>query len=224
MGKLFLFILALFAVTIASAYTWFPLFVVIGSMEALVVLLWATIGIFNVIVYDMMKYRNYTIFKGFHNIIGRFFVPILYLNKSKTVEKQFVFSESCRYDSDEITCTHKLFGISFGWHHKNSARFGWKYNELSGRIIPSAYIYKNGVRYIYECFEEVNIGQIYTYKITTTDYNKISFTITRNLDNKIIGTYDVELSELPRWGYKLYPYFGGDPKAPHKVKIKEVYF
>jgi c-di-AMP phosphodiesterase-like protein len=224
MGRIFLFILALALVTVASVFIWFPLFIVIGGTEALAILLWGTIGVYNAMVYDTMKYRNYIIPKNFHTIIARIPMPVIYFNKTKNVSKQFVFSDSCRYNSDDISCVNKLYGISFGLHHKNSVRFGWNYNELSGRMVLYAYIYKNGVRYIYKLSDEINIGQLYTYDILISNYNKITFVITRNIDNKTMGIQDIAFDNLPRWGYKLYPYFGGDSKAPHKIKIKEIYF
>jgi hypothetical protein len=54
--------------------------------------------------------------------------------------------------------------------------------------------------------------------------NKVIFTLTRNFDYKILGTQEIIFDKLPKWGYKLYPYFGGEPTAPHKMKIKEVYY
>jgi len=227
MTKIFLFLIALLGLTVISFFIYIPIFYFLFGIQLLAIALWFLIGCYNVIVRDSIGYRNYTILKGFHGIIGRFFIPIFYFNTEKYIRKQFVFNENCRYNSNEITCINKLFGISFGWHHKNSIRFGWKYDSTDDKIHIFSYVYKNGQYITPREIAIVNIGQLYTFKLkyVSNSINVfISLTIYCNHTDEIIGTDVVLYPKLiPRWGYKLYPYFGGTFKAPHTIKIKEVY-
>jgi hypothetical protein len=108
------------------------------------------------------------------------------------------------------TDINKLYGISdCGTSHQaNSARFGWVWNN--NRLEIWAYIYADGQRQ-FHFVDSVTLNKFYQYEIAFTDSSYIF---------KVNNTV-----ELPRScksaadGYKLYPYFGGDEAAPHKVTI-----
>ena len=71
---------------------------------------------------------------------------------------QFRFDKNCIYQVDEKNdFTNKLFGWSYGMHHKNSIRVGWRPAfdaETSKKIDLFFYSYNNGIRKI-EYFHSV---------------------------------------------------------------------
>lgn len=126
-----------------------------------------------------------------------------------------------RFDSSAVYTTlqaenqgdiNKLFGVSDcnSSHQVNSARFGWRWYNLRLEIL--AYVYINGTRK-WEYITSVQINSVHNYEILVTDSSYVF-----NVDTSSIA--------LPRGcagkldGYKLYPYFGGDEKAPHTITIE----
>lgn len=158
-----------------------------------------------------MKLKTYKIKKGNH--FSKWF-PCLF-NKTK-LEFQVSFDESAEYhfDDEDQHDINKLYGFSdCNWHHhKNSARIGWRWDEETNQVELLAYCYVNGKRIftpitkveIYkwvDCSIEIKNGA-YVFKIG----DKQAFVL-RNCNRK-------------RWlCYKLYPYFGGNKKSPHEIKI-----
>lgn len=128
------------------------------------------------------------------------------------------FDESCRYDlrNDDQFDTNKLVGIGYLWHHhKDSARFGWRYSNDKGKIEIMAYCYVNGERII-DHLADAFINERYTVRIDVvkTGYwlsvygpGYISEKFYRHTHNK-------------RLQYRLGPYFGGQATAPHEMKIQ----
>ena len=235
MNRLIVFVLLLWGLTIGAFYVCNPVFWILFIAQLICVASLFVVGIFNVIVYDIMKYRIYILHKGWYSIWLRWFVPLIYIKKQKIIKKQFVFDDNCRYDSNKIGGINKLFGISFGWHHRNSIRFGWRYNYLNDKIDIYTYIYRDGERLMPVGICCVKPNRLYTYCLKY-EFNPLdnfsirySFEVICNAgdsdfdkDNEfIISITDKTL--IPRWGYKLHPYFGGSKPAPHTMKIKEVY-
>ena len=128
-------------------------------------------------------------------------------------EFTFQFLQSCRYDlgtQDQLD-TNKLFGVSsLSGVHKNSARFGWRYNLDTEKIDLFSYLYLNGERrnhYI----DSVNINQ------------KVKLTIHWTKE-RVYFLFNDDLREY----YKLNLgnivlvnglYFGGNRTAPHDIEI-----
>lgn len=126
-----------------------------------------------------------------------------------------------RFDSTAIYQTvsainqydiNKLYGFSDNNsdHHQSSARFGWRWSEGALRLF--AYAYSEGV--------------LHTKEITT-----LAIGAEANCSIRVQGNY-YEFSvndmvvQLPRSGmnprargYQLYPYFGGDERAPHDIQV-----
>jgi len=126
-----------------------------------------------------------------------------------------------KFDSSAIYTTqdpknqgdiNKLFGLSDcnDFHHKNSARFGWRWYDK--KLELWAYGYHDGNRE-YQLIDTVALYQNYTASIEFKD-QQYQFIF----EDKII--------KLPRscdsvaTGYKLYPYFGGEETAPHDITIE----
>lgn len=126
------------------------------------------------------------------------------------------FDASARYDlsNDNQHDINKLMGFSEAnqHHQEGSIRFGWRYLKDDDRIEILAYAYKNGQRF-YERIAEVEIGEslIYRIELRPSSYylevDGVSMVIDRGVKQQK-GLY-----------YMLYPYFGGDEKAPHDIHI-----
>lgn len=109
----------------------------------------------------------------------------------------FKFDESAKYSTtgEDGDDWNKLGGFSRGWHHQNSVRIGWRWNDAMGKVELCTYRYINGTRK-FEKLGYASIGETEFFTVQIHD------------------------GKLPSWGYKLHPYFGGNEKAPHEIKIR----
>jgi hypothetical protein len=106
---------------------------------------------------------------------------------------------------------NKLYGFSDcnSMHQNNSARFGWRWYQNKLEIF--AYTYKNKKREV-KLIQAIELNKEYVFELEAAN-NKYVF----KLEDKVI--------EMPRGcsgnylKYKLFPYFGGDEVAPHKIRI-----
>jgi hypothetical protein len=164
----------------------------------------------------------FTIKKGKHYSNNLFHKICNLLNFNKSVSYLVKFDESCTYSlpKEDQGDINKLFGTSIGLHHKNSVRFGWCW--LNNKLKLYAYWYDNGVRKSKE--------------IQNIEINKKYFLTIENLDTQwkfvVIGFTDDSKKELIveksktkiNFGYRLWPYFGGNQVAPHQVNIELIDF
>jgi hypothetical protein len=128
------------------------------------------------------------------------------------------FTETCRYDlgnTDQYDI-NKLIGIGYlPGHHKDSARFGWRYWADRNQIELWAYCYVNGQREIKQiCFCE--IGKIYRIQLRLLRGAYFFICLAENFNE----TVDVPFTHSKKLGYRLGTYFGGNQKAPHEIKIQ----
>jgi len=112
---------------------------------------------------------------------------------------------------------NKLFGVSDGGLHiRNSARVGWRW--LDGNLELLAFTHLNG-QFHFEKIRNVEIGKEYQCEISLGESYLFS----------CAGGGEVKSVEMERWEpatgsrYYLWPYFGGDEKAPHDIFIKIKY-
>ncbi len=147
-----------------------------------------------------------TIRQGCHSVIA---LPSIVTDNDVTYRIQF--TESCRYNiGSEQYDINKLFGIGYApHHHKNSVRFGWRYDLKSDMIEILAYWYLNGIRY-WHPLNFVAIGANNHYQITR-------FADRHDLSLKF-ETFSVPVRNRGI-GYLLRPYFGGNMPAPHDITI-----
>ena len=160
---------------------------------------------------DENGFKKYTIRKGWHRSGFRF---------RRTSRNHFyfkvIFDESAKYKSknpENQLDVNKLWGISDcgNYHMKSSIRFGWRWKE------------GEGVEILWFKHQE---GEFYFGKIKTVPINKeITFELDICEDYYVLTvdkiskyTQRICLGDYTR--YKLYPYFGGDEVAPHKITIK----
>lgn len=130
------------------------------------------------------------------------------------------FTDSCRYDlgNDDQFDTNKLIGIGYlPGHHKDSARFGWRYNTVQGQIEIMAYCYVRGQRVIESiCFIEIGKEYHITLDVLANNY---CFRV-YNSAGKQHGMRMIERYHNKHFKYRLGAFFGGNRPAPHKITIE----
>ena len=154
---------------------------------------------------------EHTIKKGRH--YGWHFFKIFF-TKNSILKYDVTFTPSCLYsfgDVDDFD-VNKLFGRSFGMHHQDSVRFGWRPDK--NKIAIFSYTYTNGKRDMNQLFT-CDIGKKYTMSMDC----KENLAILEIVYNQSKIRYAVDVLSKKKWGYKLYPYFGGNKTAPQDVNI-----
>lgn len=131
------------------------------------------------------------------------------------------FTDSCRYDlgNEDQFDTNKLVGIGYlPGHHKDSARFGWRYWTDRKEIELTAYCYVNGRRVIqHVCFCEIGKEYRLRLQVLATCYY---FDVYEAGEMKSAGIVTIERGHSKCFKYRLGVYFGGNRKAPHEMKIE----
>lgn len=159
----------------------------------------------------------FTIRKGRH--YARPFRFALWWNR-KVFARKVVFANNCKYGlpNDDQLDTNKLFGIGYipGFHHKDSARFGWRYLPGSGQMEVVAYCYDRGKRII-ESVASVTVGQVYQLTLNIMQ-NEYLFTVV-DPGGTIVGQTIIAKQHNKKLQYGLWPYFGGNQTAPHYMTI-----
>ena len=174
----------------------------------------------NIIMLTSIMSKLYTIPHASHSS-GFHFKP--HIGK-RFLQYDVSFDKSSIYqfiDGDQYDI-NKLFGLSYGMHHTNSVRFGWRsFGVYSSKIEILAYCYVDGERVKEEqdnlFIAMVDLNKDYTYRINV---GESSYLLTVFEDGNHIGSKNIMHRNLPFWGYQLYPYFGGNKKAPHDIGIQ----
>ncbi|MBA9078681.1 MULTISPECIES: hypothetical protein [Rufibacter] len=154
---------------------------------------------------------NYVIESGDHETTN----PLRTLKQSKLVF-EVKFDSTAIYKTKNPTNQadiNKLYGMSDcgSFHHTNSARFGWRWYK--DRLELMAYSYADG-KNTSTFITAIDLNKWYSCELSLSD-SKYTF--------KVDGKKAVEHSRSCTGegnGYQLYPYFGGDETAPHKINIK----
>ena len=82
------------------------------------------------------------IYRGMHYSLSFLnFKPVI--NKKHYYFRYNVkFYPSCRYNiGEDQSDINKLFGLSFGFHHNQSERIGWRYDRITDKIELLLYTY-----------------------------------------------------------------------------------
>lgn len=162
---------------------------------------------------DAEGFTIYTIEKGNH--ASNVSLPVS-INKTS-------FKFKVKFDSSAIYQTadtanqadiNKLYGFiedSLGNPHVNSARVGWRWYKNQLQLL--AYVYNNSV-----IENETIIQAVELNKETTCEINLLNSMYEFRVDtsNVYVRRYSKSATFA---GNKLYPYFGGDEVAPHKILI-----
>lgn len=133
------------------------------------------------------------------------------------------FTDSCRYGlgNEDQFDTNKLVGIGYlPSHHKDSARFGWRYWTDRKEIELTAYCYVNGRRVI----QHVGFAKIdqwcRIHLTVATYYYHFNMEVMNNGMYEPGGDIIIDHNNQKRLQYRLGVYFGGNRKAPHEMKIE----
>lgn len=177
-----------------------------------------------------MKDKKIKVYKGCH-YSNEWPLSFICHSKDKTRKESgiYLFTKSCRYmiGADQ-TDKNKLFGWSYGIHHKNSVRCGWYYDIENDSIKLCLYVYDDGKVVKKEIAKGFNIGTYVEIRLEakSDDNGVLEYCLTAaTVGNyqRHQATYVVENKEgLPKWGYKLKVYFGGNRTAPHTIEIDKV--
>lgn len=163
---------------------------------------------------------NYTLAKGNHYASGLHF-GVHFGIKEQSYKVRF--SKECLYTPlDWENDYNKLCGWSYGMHHNNSIRVCWRPSTVNTTQIELClYVYENTVRKISGMTILVNVEQDYELDLEIQDaYQNI---ITQQLFLTVKGsTYglSMEYKTKPSWGYRLYPFFGGNGVSPHDMVVQ----
>lgn len=155
-----------------------------------------------------------TLRKGHH----RQLIPTfgIFYNK-KTLERLVTFHANCAYKIEGVDQydINKLVGIGYPpHHHKESARFGWRYNKETNGITLFAYCYVSGKR------EERQIADVpMEQEIKLKIYISASHYCFDVQYDIIQHWCIVQKKHTKKWAYLLGPFFGGNRKTPQDMHI-----
>ena len=155
----------------------------------------------------MSQNQTFTIKKGGHASSHGFH---LYLFKG---ELQFsaILGPDCLYADSQIPGqVNKIFGLSFGIHSTRSVRVGWRGHR--GEIEFNTYVHLPDGTVKVDPLGPVEAGKVAFFRIWKTDS-------TVSVEMQGGARWDYTFDKLPFWGYRLYPYFGGNLPAPHEMNI-----
>jgi len=152
-------------------------------------------------------------------------------NAEVIYSKNIMFDESCKYilegkDAVNQPAWSKLCGFCLGLRgiHRDSFRFGWRYDpEKKGMIEIAALIY-NGGKVVREYAWDVVIGYKYRFNIMYLEaVHEVVFWVRDAYGCEVAKdkSYKVEVPKSRlRFGCGFY--FGGRSKAPNDMEIKIV--
>lgn len=102
---------------------------------------------------------------------------------------------------------NKIWGYSFGHHQIDSARLGLKL--LTDRVRLVTYVYANRVRLKEKFICEMEYGSTF---VSGIDYSEGWWRFM--VDDRMV---EVSAVVRPKWGYFLFPYYGGSEPAPKNI-------
>lgn len=162
--------------------------------------------------------KDYTIKAGQHNST---LWPRLWVDESSWDVKG-MFTESCIYNLNSFDQLdwNKLFGVGYGFNHmQNSARWGWRWNLTTELFELAPFCHVNGKMVMDEPVMVVEPNQHFTLAITDTGVSW-KFWCGKDGFNADSEAGEVLHDKLPRWGFRLFPYVGGNNPAKHNMTIK----
>lgn len=119
---------------------------------------------------------------------------------SGTVREARIVTVTSSWRHEGIKSIHKLWGFGYGYqHHINSARLGLKLFADYFRLVT--YVYDNGIRLKEKKITDLPYDTTFASSI---DYSSQAFLfIVDGVEVK------VSVSQTPKPGFYLFPYFGG---------------
>jgi len=188
----------------------------------------AIVGIFAVLLMlfawvlnPICQKTNKTIYKGLHRPLLQ--IPLcvrFFKNKGLYVTKNIIFDETCITNHKH---TNKIYGFTVGGLfeksiHENSFRFGWRCDQE--KIMLVAYYYINSIRYMKD-LREIDLDKTYAMTLHRSENEIVwnTYVVGENgHDDK--KEFKVSFENKKESGYMCGLYYGGEPSAPHTIKIR----
>jgi hypothetical protein len=139
----------------------------------------------------------------------------------KGITRSVFFDFNCKYDlpgEDDDPDVNKIFGLGYFPKGKESARFGWNYNIVTGKINVFAYYHRDGVAEFTKICE-VLIGVPYMMILNVHDLS-YSFSVVNMRNVMTVGNVMISKLHTKKFSYRQGLYFGGTQKAPHDITIE----
>lgn len=136
-------------------------------------------------------------------------------NFKNSVKYKVMFDESVLYDTKgDGGDINKLCGFTDvnSTVHRDSIRFGWRANNNRQQVDIFAYWYVDGIRNSL-FLDSLELHEIHELKLSIE-----KDTYRFQVDNQIFVTYRKKRGSIGL-RTRLFPYFGGDLKAPHNIRI-----
>lgn len=162
------------------------------------------IGLRNIIKSKGSKCKMIVHKKGTHRAEYK---PFPFIYRNKTLSYRFQFNVTCIYEDEKLHYReNKLFGFSHFFHHRNSARFAWRYDIRTGLINIYAYHYEKGKR-----------RSIFLTSVNIDEDIDLTLKLSHGYVYYFINDTKVHSHKFKKLviGYRLWAWFGGKYPAPH---------
>lgn len=159
--------------------------------------------------------KVYSISKGDHR--SGTFVSMHF--GADSVRYRVYMESSCFYgrqgNIDDLDL-NKLCGISFGRHQQNSLRIGWRPNfDQEGLIELFSYVYVDGKRNFTK-MADVPVEEVFEVFFRQASESEWKIEL---ITSTFTEVHTIEIESGGKWGYNLFPYFGGNNTAPQEIRI-----
>lgn len=159
---------------------------------------------------DELGYKKYIIKKSKHRSTLSYKV-----SREDFIDFDVIFNESSIYQTQDPlnqADINKLYGVSdCGRHHMEySIRFGWRYYNNNLELL---WFKHEAGTFSYGLIQNIEINKSYNCSIEITEDDYILC-----VDGNCKST--PRMCSINYKRYFLYPYFGGDEKAPHDIEIR----
>ena len=166
------------------------------------------------------------ILKGFHyplKLVPSFVrnIGISKVGKTNTMTRKITFNDDAKYHIDGVDQWDwsKLFGVFFGLFgiHRQSLRFGWRYNPTTDKIEISRLMYFDGGHtHTMDKLTEIDTNEEHTYTLSHT-FHDYCVEVSLKIDDTVYLTVIPRPTVRLRFGTGFY--FGGNQRAPQTVSV-----
>ena len=146
---------------------------------------------------------------------------LLITGTTHVVSRRIKFNTNCAYDlqSEDQYDWNKLFGVCFGLTgiHKNSLRFGWRYNKDTHNIELCTIVYREDSSVERKHIEDIALNQWGEFELTfRVEPYYVMYNFVINGRTVLFGAMPTPPA-MTFWGCGLY--FGGNRRAPHRITV-----
>lgn len=147
--------------------------------------------------------------------------------------KWLSFDDTIKYNigKEDQADVNKLFGFSYGYHHNNSDRIGFRYDLTTSKVQLVLYSYSDGNRLPTMIIDSVDVNEQFAISLLvqlTATERTITCKLVHINDNeeeKQEKTFKINIADTTsmkkKIKYSLGLYFGGNQVAPRTINIHE---